>query len=134
MQQAAAIPVRRYRGQLQICLIRRKASKSWGIPKGVVDPGVTRRETALNEAWEEAGLSGRLLEKSVGRYEYEKGGTTLTVAVYLMQVVAQEATWEEDSFRERRWTPFDDGTQMLKRHPVRRLLARARRLIEKAEI
>jgi phosphohistidine phosphatase len=134
MQQAAAIPIRRYRGKLQVCLIRRKKSKSWGIPKGVVDPGDTRRETALNEAWEEAGLSGRLLEKSVGRYEYVKWGTTLTVAVYLMQVLAQETTWEEDSFRERLWTSFDDGAQLLRGHPVRRLLHRARRLIEKAEI
>ena len=115
-----------------MCLIRRKKSKAWGLPKGVVDAGDTRRETALNEAWEEAGLSGQLLDKPVGSYEYEKWGTTLTVAVYLMQVIKQEATWDEDTFRERRWTSFDDGAALLKRHPVRPLLERARRLIEKA--
>jgi 8-oxo-dGTP pyrophosphatase MutT (NUDIX family) len=117
-----------------MCLIRRKKSKVWGIPKGVVDAGDTRRETALNEAWEEAGLSGKLLDKAVGTYEYEKWGTTLTVAVYLMQVVKQEATWDEDTFRERHWTSFDDGAALLKRHPVYPLLGRALRLIEKAEI
>lgn len=131
MQQAAAIPIRRTRGKLQMCLIRRKGSKSWGIPKGLVDPGDTREETALNEAWEEAGLSGRVVGDLLGRYTYQKWDTTLTVAVYVMEVVAQEKTWEEDVFRERRWTSFDDAVELLKRHPVLPLLTRARRRIEK---
>lgn len=131
MQQAAAIPLRRMRGELQVCLIRRKGSKSWGIPKGLVDPGETRKETALNEAWEEAGLSGVVVGDSLGRYTYQKWDTTLTVAVYLMQVISQEARWDEDVFRERRWTPFDDAVALLKRHPVHPLLRRARRRIEK---
>lgn len=131
VQQAAAIPIRRARGRLQVCLIRRKGSKSWGIPKGLVDPGDTLQETALNEAWEEAGLSGRLLGRAVGTYEYEKWGKTLKVAVYLMEVRAQERTWEEDVFRERRWTPIEDAVSLLKRHPVRALLDRAMRRIER---
>jgi 8-oxo-dGTP pyrophosphatase MutT (NUDIX family) len=129
VQQAAAIPVKRIRGQLHLCLIRRKGSKSWGIPKGLVDPGDTHEETALNEAWEEAGLSGRLVGKRLGSYEYDKWGTTLTVAVYLMEVFAQEARWEEAVFRERRWALLDDAVTLLKRHPVRSLLDRARRRI-----
>jgi phosphohistidine phosphatase len=129
VQQAAAIAVMRIAGDLEVCLIRRKGSKSWGIPKGLVDPGDTREETALNEAWEEAGLTGRLVGKPVGTYEYEKWGTTLTVAVYLMQVVAEEDTWEEEVFRERRWVSFEDAVSLLQRHPVLPLLSRARRMI-----
>jgi phosphohistidine phosphatase len=127
VQQAAAIPVRRVRGELQLCVIRRKDAKSWGIPKGLVEPGDTLQETALNEAWEEAGLSGRVLGRALGTYQYHKWGRTLTVAVFLMLVAAQEATWEEQSFRQRRWIPFDDAASLLKQHPVRPLLDRARR-------
>jgi phosphohistidine phosphatase len=129
VQQAAAIPLRRVRGRVHVCLIRRRGSKSWGIPKGVVDPGETRRDTALNEAWEEAGLSGRLVGNSVGSYEYEKWGTTLSVALYLMDVTAQERTWDEADFRERRWVPIDAAVKRLKRHPVHPLLDRALRRI-----
>lgn len=129
VQQAAAIPVRRVRGQVQICLIRRKGARSWGIPKGLVEPGDTRKETALNEAWEEAGLSGQVVGKTIGTYKYVKLGRTLKVSVYLMEVVEQERTWEEAVFRERRWTALDDAVSLLERHPVSPLLPRALRRI-----
>ena len=89
-EQAAAIAFRRVGGSLQICLIRRKDSQKWGIPKGLVDPGSTREQTALNETWEEAGLRGRLIGESIGVYAYEKWGTTFTVAVYLLEVLDQQ--------------------------------------------
>jgi len=49
-QQAAAIPVRRKKDVFEVCLIRRRESNNWGIPKGSVDPGDTHEETALKEA------------------------------------------------------------------------------------
>jgi 8-oxo-dGTP pyrophosphatase MutT (NUDIX family) len=114
---------------VQVCLIRRKGSKAWGIPKGVVDRGDTREETALNEAWEEAGLKGRLLGDAIGTYKYKKWDRTLRVAVYIMEVLGQAATWDEAWFRERRWTSFDKAAARLTGHPVQPLLDRARRLI-----
>ena len=125
VQQAAAIAVRRHGETLQVCLIRRKGSRKWGIPKGQVDPGDTHAETALNEAWEEAGLKGRLIGDLVGTYEYEKWDTTLTVAVYLMEVLEQHDDWEEADFRQRKWASLDDAASLLVNHPVRPLLDRA---------
>jgi 8-oxo-dGTP pyrophosphatase MutT (NUDIX family) len=125
-QQAAAIAVRRKNGTFEVCLIRRKGSNSWGIPKGSVDPGDTREETALKEAWEEAGISGRLIGEAIGTYEYEKWSATLEVAVYLMEVLKQQAAWRESSFRERRWMSFDDAASLLIGHPARGFLDRAR--------
>jgi len=57
--QAAAIAIRGAGEKLQVCLIKKKDSRKWGIPKGIVDPGQTHGATALNGAWEEAGLKGR---------------------------------------------------------------------------
>jgi 8-oxo-dGTP pyrophosphatase MutT (NUDIX family) len=129
VEQAAAIAIRRRTRTLQVCLIRRKGSKAWGIPKGVVDPGDTRKETALNEAWEEAGLKGRLIGRAIGTYLYRKFDRTLRVAVYIMEVLEQADTWDEAAFRERRWTSFDKAAERLTRHPVRPLLDRARTLL-----
>jgi 8-oxo-dGTP pyrophosphatase MutT (NUDIX family) len=126
VQQAAAIAVRRRARSLQVCLIRRKDSRQWGIPKGVVDRGDTREETALNEAWEEAGLKGRLIGNAIGTYMYRKFNRTLRVAVYIMEVLEQADTWDEVAFRERRWTSFEKAAARLTRHPVRPLLDRAR--------
>jgi 8-oxo-dGTP pyrophosphatase MutT (NUDIX family) len=125
LQQAAAIAIRRHGETYQVCLIRKKGSRKWGIPKGQVDPGDTHEETALNEAWEEAGLTGRLIGDLVGTYEYEKWDTTLTVAVYLMEVLVQHDDWEEADFRQRKWTSLDDAASLLVSHPVRPLLDRA---------
>ena len=40
--------------------ITSRNGKRWVIPKGWIDPGQTAGETALQEAWEEAGLTGAL--------------------------------------------------------------------------
>ena len=124
-RQAAAIAVRRNGHRVQVCLIRKKGSRKWGIPKGQVDPGDTHEETALNEAWEEAGLSGRLIGDVVGTYEYEKWDETYAVAVYLMEVLEQHDEWDEADVRERRWTSFGEAASLLVNHPVRPLLDRA---------
>lgn len=127
-QQAAAIAVRRSGEIFEVCLIRKEQSQTWGIPKGLVDPGDTHEETALNEAWEEAGLKGRLIGDVVGTYEYEKWNATFAVAVYLMEVLEQHAEWQEAGFRERRWASFAEAASLLRDHPVRPLLDRAQSL------
>ena len=128
-EQAAAIAVRRSGEAVEVCLIRKKGSRRWGIPKGFVDPGDTHEEAALNEAWEEAGLKGRLIGDAVGIYEYEKWNATFAVAVYLMEVLEQHDEWQEAGLRERRWTSFSEATSLLRSHPVRLLLDRANRLV-----
>lgn len=128
-EQAASIPVRRLGRSLQMCVIRRTTSSSWGIPKGLVDPGDTHEHTALNEAWEEAGIRGRLLGSTIGTYKYKKWGTKLTVAVFVMEVLSQHATWDEAAFRERMWTSFSEAGVLLADHPVAPLLARAHALV-----
>lgn len=128
-QQAATIAVRRNGETFQVCLIRERKSKTWGIPKGLVDPGDTHEGTALNEAWEEAGLRGKLIGEAVGTYQYDKWGTTFDVAVYLMEVLEQHDEWQEARFRERRWTSFEEAISLLTDHPVRPLLDRATTLL-----
>ncbi len=129
--QAAAIPLCRTRsGSIEICLIRRRDSAAWGIPKGFIDPGHTPGEAALNEAYEEAGLSGRLLGDSIGSYVYSKRGDSYSVAVFLMEVQTEDGNWPEERMRMRRWHPVDEALSLLRRHPVRPLLPDIAKQIE----
>jgi ADP-ribose pyrophosphatase len=128
-QQAAAIPFCRRENGVFVCLIRRRDATFWGIPKGFVDPGDTREETALNEAWEEAGLRGQLLGEAIGTYQYVKFRGRLTVAVYVMEVLTEEPAWPEARLRERRWFRMDEAVTLLAGHPVNPLLARAAALV-----
>lgn len=129
-QQAGVIAVRRTGGDVEMCLIRRKESRGWGIPKGMVERGDTLEETALNEAWEEAGLKGRLVGGAIGTYEYEKWDLHLVVAVYVMEVLEEYTDWEEAHFRERTWTSLGEAAAMLADHPVLPLLQGVRPRLE----
>src|SRR3954462_10038997 len=100
-RQAAAVPFRvREDGLVEVLLIRRN-QQPWGIPKGNVDPGRTLRNTALNEAAEEAGLHGELLEEPLGEFVYQKQYGELLVTVYAMRVLSMDEVWMEQGFRER---------------------------------
>jgi 8-oxo-dGTP pyrophosphatase MutT (NUDIX family) len=119
LRQAAAIPLCwTDKGEVQMCLIRRREVSTWGIPKGFLDPGDTPADAALREAYEEAGLNGRLMGDAVGTYDYVKRGARYTVTVFLMEVLQEEATWPEQWLRAREWFGLEDGMALLRGHPV----------------
>ena len=131
-QQAGVIAIRRTADSFEVCLIRRRNS-GWGIPRGMVEPGETHGASAPNEAWEEAGLKGRLIGDAIGTYEYEKWDVDLVVAVYLMDVLEEHADWEEAHYRDRTWRSLREAVSMLADHPVVPLLERVRTRLDGLE-
>jgi 8-oxo-dGTP pyrophosphatase MutT (NUDIX family) len=99
IRQAAAIPIKG--GQL--CLVTSRSGRRWVIPKGNLETGMTAGEIALQEAWEEAGLSGALQQEPVGSYVYEKSGFSYHVTVFVMQVTSVADDWPERGTRDRSW-------------------------------
>src|SRR5438270_8887961 len=99
IRQAAALPLRNGRA----CIITSSNGKRWVIPKGLIEPGQSAGETALQEAWEEAGLVGTLHAEPIGSYLYEKYGNTYHVIVFVMDVTEVAADWPESGVRQRSW-------------------------------
>ena len=99
IRQAAALPMRKGR----ICLITSRNGKRLVIPKGWIELGQTAGETALQEAWEEAGLVGSLDGEPIGSYLYVKEGRQYHVIVFVLRVTTVAQDWPERSFRERSW-------------------------------
>src|SRR5256886_2841574 len=95
IRQAAAIPVR----SGQLCLVTSSSGKRWVIPKGMMEPGKTAGQIALQEAWEEAGLVGLLQPEPVGSYLYDKYGHTYHVTVFALQVTEVADDWPERGLR-----------------------------------
>lgn len=110
IRQAAALPLRNGR----VCLVTSRNGKRWVIPKGWIDAGHTAGETALQEAWEEAGLVGALEQEPIGTYLYEKDGQRFHVTVFVMKVTGVEQDWPERALRQRAWVipaDFNDRIQ-----------------------
>mgnify|MGYP006291114137 CR=1 FL=1 len=90
-------------GELQVLLITSSSGKRWVIPKGIVEPGLTPLESALKEAHEEAGISGKGLTESLGHYQYQKWGGVCDVTVFPLEVDTVLADWPEAAVRRREW-------------------------------
>jgi 8-oxo-dGTP pyrophosphatase MutT (NUDIX family) len=99
LRQAAVIPV----SDGQVCMVTSSSGRRWVVPKGMIEPGQTAGEAALNEAWEEAGLVGLVASEPSGSYLYEKYGRTHHVIVFLMHVKEMASDWPERDVRRREW-------------------------------
>ena len=118
LKQAGAIPFRHENGEVKVCLVTSSGSGKWGIPKGIIDPGETPKETALKEAEEEAGITGDVIEGRIGEYTYRKWGMILEVRVFLLRVTREFDKWHERHARRRRWVSLKKAARLLSEHPV----------------
>ena len=103
-------------------LVTSRRRSRWIIPKGIVDIGKTPEESALKEAYEEAGLRGEAVSAELGEYEYEKWGGTCKVKVYLMRVTDVLESWPESGTRERRWMTVESAAAEVKEERLKELI------------
>jgi 8-oxo-dGTP pyrophosphatase MutT (NUDIX family) len=107
-KQIAALPYRKGKNGVEVLLITSRETKRWVIPKGWPMDGMLDHEAAAQEAFEEAGIKGRINEKSIGGYAYQKkkkSGALLdcVVMVYPLEVAKLLRTWPEKAQRKRKW-------------------------------
>jgi 8-oxo-dGTP pyrophosphatase MutT (NUDIX family) len=123
-RQAAVIPYRIRKQHVEVALVTTSKGKGWIVPKGSVDAGEQPRDAAIREAREEAGLTGIVARKPLGRYLHVRDNSRCRVDVYLMCVTKIRERWLEDRRRERRWMRLPDAAERLReelRPFVRRL-------------
>jgi len=122
VRQAAVLAIRGGR----VCLVTTSSGRRWVLPKGKGrgKRGVDLRQTARREAWEEAGLVGRVAGRPLGRYEFEKGGRRHVVVVFRMRITAAKDDWPERRRRLRDWVRSDALGDRIE-NPALRALVRA---------
>jgi 8-oxo-dGTP pyrophosphatase MutT (NUDIX family) len=121
IRQAAAIPLK----DDLVCVVTSRSGKRLVIPKGCLEPGKTAGEIALQEAWEEAGLTGVLDTEPVGSYLYTKMGFTHHVTVFVMQVTDVAEEWPERELRQRRWLARSKAMAQIEDRGLRNLIRAA---------
>jgi 8-oxo-dGTP pyrophosphatase MutT (NUDIX family) len=120
VEQAAAIAL--WNGR--VCLVRSRSGKRWVVPKGCMERGKTADEIVLQEAWEEAGLVGKVREEPIGEYSYRKAGKRHAVKVYVMKVRKIRSKWPEQDRRERRLMRPSKAIARIQENGLRKLVQR----------
>ena len=117
--QIAALPYRKRQGRIEIMLITSRETKRWVIPKGWPMEGHTDYNAAKREAFEEAGIEGRIGKKIIGQYGYVKRlkdgvETQCHVDVYLLKVENLKRNWPEKSERTRAWFSITEAAYQVR--------------------
>ncbi|HEY4075924.1 MAG TPA: NUDIX hydrolase [Rhizomicrobium sp.] len=112
---------------LEILLITSLHSQRWIIPKGWTEPGMTPAQSAAREAFEEAGVTGKISDAAVGNYPYlkdRKDGSAIacSVDVFALEVTGQTDDWPEKAERRQMWLPLDDAIARLSEPGLRIIL------------
>lgn len=137
--QAAALPYRIDGKSASIMLVTSRETRRWVIPKGWVSKGEKPNEAARREAFEEAGLVGKVAKSAIGTYSYEKrlaDGTTIPceVAVFPLKVDGRKKKWPERGLRDGRWFEPEEAIEAVDEPELRELIskwatARAKRAV-----
>jgi 8-oxo-dGTP pyrophosphatase MutT (NUDIX family) len=131
---------------LEILLITSLNSKRWIVPKGWPEPEMGPADNAAREAFEEAGVTGKVGPQPIGSFHYLKekkdgGGIPCSVEVFALEVTKQLDEWPEKNSRELAWLPLDQAAarvvepslrQMIKDFRKPQAAARSRRTAHRA--
>jgi 8-oxo-dGTP pyrophosphatase MutT (NUDIX family) len=116
-------------------LLVRTGSGHWTFPKGNAEPGLTHAQAAALEAYEEAGVHGRMEEASFARYVRRKRGGSqssieIAVSVHLCEVSHLDQPQELD--RDPTWFPPEKAKRRLRQDRSPDYGAELARVIDRA--
>jgi 8-oxo-dGTP pyrophosphatase MutT (NUDIX family) len=106
--QVAALCMRDSKNGPEVLMVTSRRTGRWVLPKGWPMKGRTLAGAAQQEAWEEAGVVGRVQETPLGFYTYAKRLDTglplaCRVEVFRLDVADLLRDWPERKLRKRRW-------------------------------
>lgn len=111
--QSGIIPFRVHRRRWQVLLVTTRRGVRWTIPKGHLIPGLTLMQSAIQEAFEEAGIAGNAWPHAVGSYTHVKRAAARRVQVFAMEVTRTHATWPEMLKRDRCWHELEVAASLV---------------------
>jgi 8-oxo-dGTP pyrophosphatase MutT (NUDIX family) len=110
-------------------MVTTRRSKRWIIPKGWPIKGLRPAKSAAREAFEEAGVRGKVGAKSVGLFKYNKlldeNGIEVSceVKVFPLLVTRQSETWPELEQRLVQWVEPSKAVSLMREPKLKKLVA-----------
>jgi 8-oxo-dGTP pyrophosphatase MutT (NUDIX family) len=109
-----------------VLLVTSRETRRWVIPKGWPMKGRKPHKAAAIEAFEEAGVVGRVRNKPLGTFSYAKvkpqGIMPCSVKVFPLKVREVHDEWPESGERERCWFSPEDAASLVSEPGLAELL------------
>lgn len=114
--------------KVQVALVTSRRSGRWVLPKGWPMEGMTPSDAAAQEAYEEAGLEGKITPLVIGIYSYSKDldeddPMPCVVTLFPMKVKKAHKSWPESDLRRRKWVSPRKASKMVDFPELSQILA-----------
>jgi 8-oxo-dGTP pyrophosphatase MutT (NUDIX family) len=125
--QYGALPYREIKSGVQFLLVTSRETRRWIIPKGWPQRGMPPHRAAALEAFEEAGVFGKIGKKTVGSYWYDKAvepgfAVRCKVRVFPLNVTRQFKTWPEKRQRRTQWYSPPQASRRVREAQLREII------------
>ena len=125
-KQFAALPYRMRDDDVEILLITTRKKGRWSLPKGWPIRRSTPQKTAKIEAYEEAGVRGRIANERIGcftkRRRRKLQSVLCEVEIFPLDVKRQQEDWPEKRERKRIWVDARKAAKLVKKPGLRRAI------------
>lgn len=129
--QYGTIPYRIVDDRVVFLMITSRRSANWVFPKGSLIKGLSPKQTAVQEALEEAGVKGEIEDDPIGSYLHPSNKTEelQEIQLFPMLVTKQLDDWQEKEQRFRHWALLPETKRLLASKPAANLAVALQRRI-----
>ncbi len=128
--QSGALPWRlKRRKKAEVLLVTGRRSGRWMIPKGWPVAGKSLADSAAQEAFEEAGIKGKVDPTPIGTFRHVKehlllGTVEVDILVHPMAVERELGDWPERGERMRKWFDLEKAAARVESEELRNLIVK----------
>lgn len=110
-----AVVFRDIRGEVRYLLIKNKRSAHWGFPKGHIEKGETKKQTACREVLEETGIHLNIIDgfESVSKYKI-KDKIEKQVSIFVGTTKDVNTVIQPEEIEDYIWLTYDRAMSLLK--------------------
>ena len=128
-----AIPFIVEDGDVKLLMVTSLTRGRWVFPKGTLKKGEGKLKGCRREAFEEAGIKGKILSDlpriAIIKSKDKSKSDEMVVIYYPMFVTKQTKDWPEKKMRDRQWVPLGQIDHYLKKGDLRKVVKTSRLLL-----